>query len=845
MRKLALVPLVLALFAGVLTVTSPGTPARADDTAPPQDVITLERIMADPDWIGNSPEEAYWSDDGKNVYFLRKARGSEHRELFRQAADGPGAAVRVADAELGRADQPDGVFSADFRLKAYARAGDIFVKDLAGGELRQLTRTSDPESDPIFMADGKRVAFRRGDTWIVRDLEGDLEAQAADLRAEKNPETKDDPTFLSEQQQRLFLVLQQRTARRDAERARAKAEQSADPTRPPLPFYLGADVEVLNSALSPSGGYLLAVVAKKQRDEGKKESMPDYVTESGNVDIKQVRPKVGSPKPETPKLILFDLAAHTQTELDPAVLPGIADDPLKALRDAAQKKAKSAKDAQEAKDAKDAKAGKAAKADADKAEKSTKSDKPALRAVAWSDLQWNATGTRVVLQAFAEDNKDRWILTVDLDEKKLVPLERIHDDAWINWAFRDLGWMRDNRGIWFLSEESGYAHLYVRGTEPSGRKRPLTSGAFEVSSPVLSRDGSRFYVIANREHPGTTEVYRVAVIDGAMERLTTLGGQTAFVLSPDETRLLLTASHPTHPPELFLQPAQEGAKAAQITDSTTAEFKAIQWQEPEIVPVPSTHVAAPIYARVYTPTGWSADRKWPAAVFIHGAGYLQNAHQGWSDYFREFMFDNLLLRNGYVVLDMDYRASAGYGRDWRTAIYRQMGWPEVEDLADGKTWIVQHKAVDPARVGVWGGSYGGFLTFMAMFRAPDLFACGAALRPVSDWAHYNHEYTSNILNTPEVDPDAFNKSSPIEFAAGLSKPLLICHGVEDDNVVFQDSVRLVQRLIELKKTRYFTTAFYPVEHHGFREPASWLDEYTRIFDLFETHLKPASPGSAP
>jgi dipeptidyl aminopeptidase/acylaminoacyl peptidase len=184
---------------------------------------------------------------------------------------------------------------------------------------------------------------------------------------------------------------------------------------------------------------------------------------------------------------------------------------------------------------------------------------------------------------------------------------------------------------------------------------------------------------------------------------------------------------------------------------------------------------------------------------------------------------------------MDYRASAGYGRDWRTAIYRQMGTPELEDLHDGVAWMVANHNVDSKRVGVYGGSYGGFLTLMALFRKPDLFACGAALRPVTDWAHYNHGYTGNILNVPEIDPEAYAASSPIEFAEGLTRPLLICHGMQDDNVLFQDSVRLVQRLIELKKEDW-ELAVYPVEPHAFREPVSWLDEYRRIFRLFEIHL---------
>jgi dipeptidyl aminopeptidase/acylaminoacyl peptidase len=238
---------------------------------------------------------------------------------------------------------------------------------------------------------------------------------------------------------------------------------------------------------------------------------------------------------------------------------------------------------------------------------------------------------------------------------------------------------------------------------------------------------------------------------------------------------------------------------------------------------------------VYLPRGYKEGEPNKAVVFNHGAGYKQNAHYGWSDYFREYMFNSMLAQQGYVVLDMDYRASAGYGRDWRTAIYRNMGQPELEDLQDGIDWLVNNANVDRDRIGTYGGSYGGFLTFMAMFKMPDLFAAGAALRPVTDWAHYNTGYTSNILNTPDIDPIAYERSSPIYFAEGLEKPLLINAPMVDNNVFFQDTVRLVQRLIELEKTD-FETAIYPVEPHGFVQPSSWLDEYRRIHALFEENL---------
>jgi dipeptidyl aminopeptidase/acylaminoacyl peptidase len=250
-------------------------------------------------------------------------------------------------------------------------------------------------------------------------------------------------------------------------------------------------------------------------------------------------------------------------------------------------------------------------------------------------------------------------------------------------------------------------------------------------------------------------------------------------------------------------------------------------------------------ARLFTPEmlGAKRDRNAPGVVFVHGAGYLQNAHKYWSTYFREYMFHHVLASRGYVVLDVDYRGSSGYGRDWRTAIYRYMGGKDLDDIVDAAKYLTERQRVNPRRIGVYGGSYGGFITLMAMFTSPKTFAAGAALRPVTDWAHYNHPYTANILNEPQTDPEAYRKSSPIYFADKLEGALLILHGMVDVNVHFQDSVRLVQRLIELRKEKWEFQP-YPVEDHGFVKETSWADEYKRILKLFDLNLRGVLPGPA-
>jgi dipeptidyl aminopeptidase/acylaminoacyl peptidase len=189
---------------------------------------------------------------------------------------------------------------------------------------------------------------------------------------------------------------------------------------------------------------------------------------------------------------------------------------------------------------------------------------------------------------------------------------------------------------------------------------------------------------------------------------------------------------------------------------------------------------------------------------------------------------------------VDYRGSAGYGAAWRTGIYRHMGGKDLDDEVDAARWLVANEGVDPKRIGMYGGSYGGFMTLMAMFTQPDVLRSGAALRSVTNWANYNHWYTSRILNQPQDDTLAYRQSSPIYFAQGLRGDLLMLHGMVDTNVNFQDIVELTQRLIELRKT-HWDLAVYPVEDHGFTRPESWTDEYRRILELFERTLPPGSP----
>ncbi len=576
--------------------------------------------------------------------------------------------------------------------------------------------------------------------------------------------------FVPELQDRLFPVL----AEREEATRRAK-ETEGVPT-----VYLGADREVVKVEADPNLRYL--TVVDRAKPSRNRDRMPVYLTRDGKTDSRELRSKVGAEEPVQTRVSIYDLWTDGAVrELDLVRLPGLSD------------------------------------------------ERP-FRLESWSASPAGSPH-RLAMWLLTEDFKDRYLVLVEPDKGEYRLLHHYSDPGWQAWDIAELGWTPDGRALWFQSEETGYAHLYLW---EGGQSKALTSGAFEVRDIVSSPDGSSFYFRANRENPGRYDVYRVSR-QGRTERITSLGGGSEFDLSPDGRTLLLRHSKTAQPPELYLQEARPGAQPRRLTHTVSPEFAAVDWTLPRFVEVPSSHHSRGVPSKLYLPPA-GVTPNGAGVVFIHGAGYLQNADEGWSNYFREFMFHTLLTRMGVAVLDMDYRASMGYGRDWRTAIARQMGTPELEDLKDGVSFLVQEAAVDPERVGVYGGSYGGFMTLMALFKEPDLFACGAALRSVTDWSQYNHEYTGRILNTPQDDPESYLRSSPIEFAEGLTKPLLMTHGILDDNVVAQDTIRLAQRLIDLEKEDW-EMALYPVEPHGFIEPSSWLDQYRRILKLFRLHLQ--------
>jgi dipeptidyl aminopeptidase/acylaminoacyl peptidase len=776
--------------------------------------LTIDNIMRGPELVGYPPAGLRWSGDSRRLYFEWRRPGEEETSTWVVRADGSGLA-KLSDEERKLAPPATGGrWDRAHRRVVFADAGDLVLLDTTSGVRRQITRTSDSEGNPRWARGDTHVTFTRAGNLFIVPVAGEesgILTQLTDVGPRKpEPRVTESQKYLREEEKKLLDHV-----RDIAEKKQKREDKQKKDALPTLELREGQTA--LDLQLSPDGAHVFILVSERAPG-AKSQEVPNYVTESAYPEMIPGRSNVGDAQ-EKRMLAILEIASGKSVWADAAFAQ--APRPPETTNGSRDGHGNGNGDGNG----------------------SAEAAKSAGRDVRWMMPVLSRDGKYAAASVRAADNKDRWIVSIDPESGKSRVLEHTHDDAWIREAGRGFGtspveFLDDDRRVYFLSERDGWMHLYTADvSQPTGTAKQLTEGTFEIDNADLSGDGKTFYVTSTEQHSGERHVYSMPVDGGTRTRLTSMTGSNEGEVSPDGAMVGLVHSYSTRPPEVYLMPNRAGAAVAQVTTTPVEAWRRFKWIDPQLVTF-AARDGARVSARVFRPEmiGAKPDPRKPGVVFVHGAGYLQNAHKYWSTYYREFMFHNLLASRGYVVLDVDYRASAGYGRDWRTAIYRHMGGKDLEDVVDGAKYLVASQGVSPRRIGVYGGSYGGFITLMAMFTTPDVFAAGAALRPVTDWAHYNHGYTSNILNIPQEDAEAYRRSSPIYFAEGLKGALLICHGMVDTNVFFQDTARLVQRLIELRKENW-SVAPYPVENHSFEEATSWADEYKRILQLFETTLR--------
>ncbi len=811
---------ILLLASSVLAASGPDRPAAQTEPAAPRTkgagqpkafALTVDSIMRGPRLVGYEPTGLRWSADSRELYFEWRRPQDDEAATWVVSREG-GEPRKLTDEERKNVPPVGGTWDKAHRRVLFVDQGDIVLFDAVAKVRRQITRTGGVETNPRWAKNETAVTFVGDNNLFLVPLGADGAGSGASIeqltdvkpRAQEPRETDSQKYLKAEEQKLIDYTRQQAEKKKKDEEKRKKEALPSFEITPPRQ-------SVTDLQLSPDGVHVFIMVTERA-DGAKQAAVPNYVTQSAYTEDIPARTKVGDAQ-DRRRLAILNVRTGKSVWVDGSF--------------AGKKPAP-----QSAAAAGDAKTGQTAGASM---------GKEVDREIRWGGALLSSDGKLAIASARSADNKDRWIVAIDAESGKTRVVDALHDDAWIN-EMGGSGWLPDDHTLYFVSEADGWAHLYtIDVADPAAKRKQLTSGKFEVSRVALSPDKKRFYVVTSEKHPGERHIYSLGLGGGSRTAITSMTGSNVGEVSPDDSTFALVHSYSNKPPELSVMPNQPGAAARQVTTTPTEEWRSFKWADPQVLTFKARD-GVDVYARLYTPEmmGAKRDPLSPGVVFVHGAGYAQNAHKYWASYYREYMFHNLLASRGYVVLDVDYRASSGYGRDWRTAIYRHMGGKDLDDVVDGAKYLVEKRKVNASRIGVYGGSYGGFMTLMAMFTSPDTFAAGAALRPVTDWAHYNHPYTANILNEPQADQEAYRKSSPIYFAEGLKGALLICHGLVDTNVHVQDSIRLVQRLIELRKENWQFAPF-PVENHGFEQETSWADEYKRILKLFEDNLRTKKP----
>ena len=546
--------------------------------------------------------------------------------------------------------------------------------------------------------------------------------------------------------------------------------------------------------------------------------VPDYLSE--RVTTREARRHLADDRPPPSRLWLWDARTGARTQLV------LSDD---------------------AEDAEDAEAAE---------EPEGPAERPGYRVVGWNPQPTAATPARLLLERRSEDRRELelWCWSEGL----LALLHRERDEGWIGGPARRTTWSLDGERILFGSEVApgtttpGRSQLFVLDPDvglalgPGAGLTQLTEVAGEVTGFRPLPDGAVLFQ-HNAEDPGQRGYGLVPaeavgagrpLVGGAPLYATPRGWNEDARASRDGARLVYLHEELLVPAELQ---AADFVDHVTLSDTVPPDFEEVDWVRPQRVVVPSPD-GVEVHAHVYLPPGVTLELPGPpraTIVFAHGAGYLQNVTDSMTRYPLNALFHSRLATLGYPVIDVDYRGSAGYGGRFRTDVQGHLGGKDLDDIHLVVDALIDEGLVDPDRVGLYGGSYGGFLTMMALFTAPQRWAVGCALRSVTDWRTYHPAYTVPRLGRPSTHPDAYARSSPIDHVDGLEDPLLVLHGMMDSNVFAQDSIRLIEELIDRGKE--FDAMLYPSQGHAFEDGEHWLDEYRRIERYLLRHLGPPVP----
>jgi dipeptidyl aminopeptidase/acylaminoacyl peptidase len=470
----------------------------------------------------------------------------------------------------------------------------------------------------------------------------------------------------------------------------------------------------------------------------------------------------------------------------------------------------------------------------------------------YGGLAW-VDATHLVFDRQSNDFKKYAIYVADAANGSAHAIHEVTEEKF--WSIPDWGeagaqpWPSpDGRWIAFLSDQDGWDHLYVMPTT-GGEAVQITKGHFEAWRPSWSHDSTRIAFDANEpEHLGDRRVGIARIgSDPAHATITYITPGPGTNIEPhwssDDNHIVYQHTDTQNSADLFAISTSNGAKPIRLTDSMPSDMDRSQFVEPQFVRFPGAD-GQMVPGWLFVPKNLDRAKKHPVIIWIHGDGVNQN-YNGWHvqrNYAVYYSFHQYLLQKGYIVFAPDYRGSIGYGRDWRNGVYMDVGGKDAKDAWMAANYLKTLPYVDSDRLGVWGLSYGGFFTLIAMTDQPKLFRAGVDVAGVVDYAMYysdpyHGDWTASRIGTPEQNPQVYANASPISHIDRLERPLLVLHGTADVNVPFLESVWLMDEALKKGKGDLLSFMIYPGEFHYFTRIHVLRDAWHRVDDFFDANLR--------
>ncbi len=446
-------------------------------------------------------------------------------------------------------------------------------------------------------------------------------------------------------------------------------------------------------------------------------------------------------------------------------------------------------------------------------------------------VKWTKDSNVLSFQWQSRDQQHLKLQTVSWPSMRQKTLLEEKSDTWVN-LHDELRFLNNKTQLIWASERDGFKHLYLYSMK--GKEiRQLTRGDWVVDNlEKVDEKRGKIYFTGRKDTPLERHLYSVPIGGGKIEKISRRSGFHSVVFGDDNRLYIDKFSTAQTPDQLSLHSANGDRVAWLAKNEINAKHPLHPYHSDWIAPEFGTFETddkATLYYRLYKPADFDASRKYPVLVYLYGGPGVQLVTNRWGNLFPQYM-----AQQGYAVFTLDNRGSNYRGKAFEDPIYKAMGDIEIRDQVAGVKFLRQFSWVDRERIGIHGHSYGGYMTLMAMFKAPDYFKAGVAGSPATDWTLYDTHYTERYMGNPQKDAEAYEKSSVFSYATNLQGPLLIYHGMADDNVLFKNSTRLYSLL--QKNNIPFYVMDYPGKKHSIRGKQTQMHRLNMIRNFFDLHF---------